>query len=100
MQAKQYHSKVEPDRLDEHTFEEHLQTLQKESKYYSNADDTGIKKRLIDYYDQPPSSTHHSTMDRPNNSLLNQLQDAIQSYRPAFKDISPRPKLEYLTTNL
>lgn len=100
MQAKQYRSKIEPDRLDDLRMEEHLQTLQKESKYYSNAEDTAIKKKLIDYYDQPPSSTHHSTMDRPNNSLLDQLQDAIQSYRPVFKDIPTRPKLEYLITNL
>lgn len=72
--------------------------MQKETKYYSNAEDTAVKKKLIDYYDKP--STHHSTLDGPNNSLLNQLQDAIESYRPAFKNIPPRPKLEYLTTNL
>lgn len=60
MFVKPYHSKIaEIDDLDNLRLEEHVQTLQKETKYYSNNDDTAIKKRLIDHYDPVPS-THDS----------------------------------------
>ena len=98
MHSKHYHSKAEADELDSLKLDEHMQTLQKESKYYSNNDDTAIKKRLIDHYDPVPS-TQHSNFDNTSASLLNQLHDSIQSYRPSFKDPLPKRKPNYLSTN-
>jgi hypothetical protein len=99
MHSKNYHSKVETDGLEDLRMEEHMQTLQKESKYYSNNDDTAIKKKLFEHYDQVPS-TQNSNVDNASTSLLNQLHDAIQSYRPSFKDALPKRKPNYLSTNL
>lgn len=59
MLSKQYHSKVpEEAEIEEYVIDEHLLTKQKENKYYSNNDDTAIKKRLLLNYDQAPSTNH------------------------------------------
>lgn len=99
MHSKQYHSKAtEGHELDNLIIDERIQTLQKESKYYSNYDDTAIKKKLVDHYDQMPS-THDSNFDNTSATLLNQLQGAIQSYRPVFKDSLSKKKLNFESTN-
>jgi hypothetical protein len=76
-----------------------LQTTQKESKYYSTNDDTAIKKKLFDQ-EEKVTSTNYSHAENPNGSLLNQLSDAIQSYRPVFKDPLLKRRPNYQTTDL
>jgi hypothetical protein len=98
MNSKGYHSKAaEIDEIEQLRLEDHMMTLQKESKYYSNDDGT-IKKRLIDLYEKVPS-THDSNLECKNGTMLNQLHDAIESYRPVFRDAPPKKKLNYTPFN-
>lgn len=99
MSNVKYHSKaVEVDELENLRLEDHAQTLQKQNKYYSSHDESTIKKRLIDHYDKG-SSTHQSAQNY-NGSLINQLQEAVQSYRPVFKEPTVKKRPNYAPLNL